>query len=235
MTGEQVYQRIEKDILLGILNPRERLVEAELCIKLSVSRSLLREVFRRLEGVGLVTIYANRGVAVRDFTLEEIDQIYFVRSLLERAAIPQIIERITDKDIQELQHLNHGFEMAARDADIGKMILVNLSFHRRIWRLAGNAFLYRSLELAQLHTEQMRYICWLEAERVNRSMREHREMLAALAERNASRFAVVVEQQIDGGRDFYQKVLGIQSGAPVNQDGVLAGRTDRPNRVASGQ
>ena len=88
MTSDAVYRLLEKEIILGHLKPRERLPESALCRRLKASRTLLREVFRRLEGAGLVTFQSNRGVAVRDFSPSEVEDVYYLRTVLERAAIP---------------------------------------------------------------------------------------------------------------------------------------------------
>ena len=76
MTSDAVYRLLEKKIILGHLKPRERLPESALCRRLKASRTLLREVFRRLEGAGLVTLQPNRGVAVRDFSPSEVGDVY---------------------------------------------------------------------------------------------------------------------------------------------------------------
>ena len=183
VNGESIYQILEREIILGHLKPRERLLEAELCRRLGVCRTLLREVFRRLEGVGLVTLQPNRGVVVRDFTLEEVEDVYYLRTALERAAIPLIVARVRPADLRALRELQREFERACRRADMGGMILSNLAFHRRLSRISGNPFLYKSLEISHLQTQQIRYLAWLDAARVQMSIREHRQIVAALARR----------------------------------------------------
>src|SRR5512134_1385510 len=130
MNGDQVYAEMERQIILGTLRPRERLVEAELTRKLGVSRTLLREVFRRLEGVGLVALSPNRGAVVRDFSPKEIEDLYFVRSVLERVVASLIVERITSVDLHDLRRLNRQFEAACRRQDMAEMIWTNITFHR---------------------------------------------------------------------------------------------------------
>lgn len=61
MTSDSVYRLREKQIILGHLKRRGRLPESALCRRFKVSRTLLREVFRRFEGAGLVTLQPNRG------------------------------------------------------------------------------------------------------------------------------------------------------------------------------
>jgi len=214
MNGDQVYAEMERQIILGTLRPRERLVEAELTRKLGVSRTLLREVFRRLEGVGLVVLSPNRGAVVRDFSPKEIEDLYFVRSVLERAVASLIVERFTSADLQELRGLNRQFEAACRRQEMGDMIWTNITFHRRMSAVSGNAFLCQLLDISRLQTNQIRYIVWMSQERVEESIRDHREMLSALSRKDAARFEAVLFRHVEGGKGDYQRVFPI-GGAPA--------------------
>lgn len=209
MNGESIYQILEREIILGHLKPRERLLEAELCRRLGVSRTLLREAFRRLEGVGLVTLQPNRGVVVRDFTLEEVEDVYYLRTALERAAIPLIVARVRPADLRALRELQREFERACRRADMGGMILSNLAFHRRLSQISGNPFLYKSLEISHLQTQQIRYLAWLDAARVQMSIREHRQIVAALARRSAAAYEQAVFTHLTGGKRDYQRIFPV--------------------------
>jgi DNA-binding GntR family transcriptional regulator len=227
VNGESIYQMLEREIILGHLKPRERLLEAELCRRLGVSRTLLREVFRRLEGVGLVTLQPNRGVAVRDFTYQEVEDVYYLRTALERAAIPLIVARVRPADLRALRGLQREFERACRTADMGGMILSNLAFHRRLSQISGNPFLYKSLEISHLQTQQIRYLAWLDAARVQTSIRGHRQIVAALARRSAAAYEQAVLTHLAGGKGDYQRIF------PVGNDGQTVGRnsSDRGPRT----
>ena len=82
-----IVQRLEEEIALGLLRPRERLVEDDLLARFNVKRHVVRQVLAELEMMGMVTRRPNRGAVVRDFTTLEVEHIYFVRELLERAAV----------------------------------------------------------------------------------------------------------------------------------------------------
>lgn len=214
--GESIYQMLERELILGRLKPRERLLEAELCRRLGISRTLLREVFRRLEGAGLVTLQPNRGVVVRDFSLQEVEDVYYLRTALERAAIPLIVERVRPADIRALRELQREFERACRAVDMGGMILSNLAFHRRLSQISGNPFLYKSLEISHLQTQQIRYVAWLDPARVQKSIREHRQILAALARRSTAAYEQALVTHLAGGKGDYQRIY------PVGGDGERA-------------
>lgn len=211
MTAEEVYKELEREIIIGILKPRERMVEAELCRKLGISRTLLREVFRRLEGAGLITLNPNRGVVVRDFTPEEIEDVYFIRIILEVAAVPLIVQKITPEKLKELRNLNRDFEEACfKNDDMEGMILGNLAFHRGLIQVTGNQFLCQFLEISRLQTHQIRYISWVDKKRVRQSLNDHKEILSALAQKDLTKFEAVTKKHLEAGKRDYQQIFSSQ-------------------------
>lgn len=207
LNADEVYKELEREIIIGILKPRERLVEAELCKKLRISRTLLREVFRRLEGSGLITLNPNRGVVVRDFTPEEIENVYFIRLHLEIAAAPLIVRKITSKKIKELRNLNEVFKQACLKNDMVGMILGNLDFHRKLIQVTGNSFLCQFLEMSRLQTHQVRYISWADQKRIRQSLNDHKKMLSALAQKDLTKFEAVTKKHLEAGKRDYQQIF----------------------------
>ena len=76
----QVLLELRQSIILGRLNPGERLVERELISMMGVSRTVIREALRQLESEGLVAIIPNKGPVVRALTLEEAQDLYVIRA-----------------------------------------------------------------------------------------------------------------------------------------------------------
>jgi DNA-binding GntR family transcriptional regulator len=209
LNGDGVYAALEREIILGRLKPRERLPEAELSRRLGVSRTLLREVFRRLEGAGLIILQPNRGVVVRDFTPQEVEEVYYLRTVLERAAVPLIIRRLAPADLKALREIEREFETACRRADMANMILTNLAFHRRLDQASGNPFLCQFLQISHLQTHQILHLAWLDAQRLKYSIREHQAILAALAQQDAARLERAVEEHLHRGKADYRRTLPV--------------------------
>ena len=98
----QVYNAIKENICDGRYEPGQRLNEVELARSLSVSRSPVREALRRLAADGLVVELPNRGVFVREFTPQDIQEIFDVRVLLESYCIQRSVQFMTTEHKQEL-------------------------------------------------------------------------------------------------------------------------------------
>src|ERR1700738_217344 len=77
-----VYKAIEQMILNGGLKAGERINENQFAASLAISRGPIREALRALEQAGLVRVVANRGVFVRELSLEEAIDAYDVRATL---------------------------------------------------------------------------------------------------------------------------------------------------------
>ncbi len=233
MMADEVYRELERQIILGVLRPRERLVEVELCRKLGVSRTLLREVFRRLEGVGLVALTPNRGAVVRDFSPEEIEDLYFVRSVLEGAVASLIVERVRPQDLRDLRDFNRQFDAACQRQDMAGMIWTNIAFHRRMSQVSGNPFLCQLLEISRLQTNQIRYIAWTRRERVKESLQDHREMLTALAHKDAAKFQATLFRHVAGGKRDYQEIYSHQYGQTPAGDSSGPTESRRASRLGT--
>src|SRR4030067_2483147 len=82
----RVTKEIEEALLSGQFKPRERLVEMDLISRFVVSRTVIREALKRLEAKGLIRTTPYRGAVVADLTVEEIEEIYFIRAELEKIA-----------------------------------------------------------------------------------------------------------------------------------------------------
>ena len=73
---QETVEKLRVAILAGMFQPGARLVEAELCKMLGISRPSVREALRSLEAQRLVAIVPNRGPQIPIITWEEAEQIY---------------------------------------------------------------------------------------------------------------------------------------------------------------
>ena len=134
----EIVQRLEEEIALGVLRPRERLVEDDLLARFNVKRHVVRQVLVDLELMGMVTRRPNRGAVVRDFTIVEIEQIYFVRELLERAAVEVMPLPVNPEVVKALERLHKQHCAAVRAGRLGDVFRLNLVFHQTFFEACGN-------------------------------------------------------------------------------------------------
>lgn len=133
-----IVQRLEEEIALGLLSPRERLVEDDLLARFNVKRHVVRQVLAELELMGMVTRRPNRGATVRDFTTLEVEQIYFVRELLERAAVEVMPLPVAVDVVKTLENLHARHCGAVKAGRLRQVFRLNLEFHQTFFDACGN-------------------------------------------------------------------------------------------------
>jgi len=89
-TVDAVRNALETDILSLHFAPGSKLTESDLSVRYNVSRNTVREAIAHLLAQGLLTKVANRGVFVRKFTVEDVQEIFHLRALLELEAVNTI-------------------------------------------------------------------------------------------------------------------------------------------------
>jgi phosphonate utilization transcriptional regulator len=176
-----VQQELERMILGGELRVGAKLNEAAMAERLGVSRGPVREAFRALEESGLVRLEKNRGVFVRDIPVEEADEIYELRAVLDEFVGRRLAQTATPERVRELHARVDRMERAAARSDVSGYLAANLDFHDRLVELAGNAKLlvtYRRL-VNELHL--FRRATLSQGGALPVSTREHRRIVDLIA------------------------------------------------------
>src|SRR4029079_9251781 len=136
-----VQRELERRIEAGELAPGAKLNEVDVAADLRVSRGPVREAFRALEQAGLVRTEKNRGVSVRQVSLQEADEIYEVRAALEALIGRLAAKRALPEQGQGLRGLMTRMQSVARARDAAAYFPLNLEFHDALAQAAGNAAL----------------------------------------------------------------------------------------------
>src|SRR4051812_7940821 len=102
-----IARSIEEDIVLGRRQPKERLIEQDLCEAFHTHRGDVRLALFELEKKGLVERIPNRGALVRGLTPLEVTEIYAVREELEVMAVKAIRFPVAPGEIEKLVQLQH--------------------------------------------------------------------------------------------------------------------------------
>ncbi|CAG9173069.1 phosphonate utilization associated transcriptional regulator [Cupriavidus pinatubonensis] len=196
-----VQRELETRIMSGGLVPGAKLNEIEVAGQLNVSRGPVREAFRALEQAGLLRMEKNRGVFVRAISLQEADEIYELRAVLDEHVGRALAARATAEGVRELRAFIEGLARASTDGDVDAYARLNLRFHDRMVELTGNGKLvdtYRRLvkELALFRREALSG----NSAAMPDSTREHREIVSAIAARDADLAGRLMREHVERGR-----------------------------------
>jgi DNA-binding GntR family transcriptional regulator len=175
-----IVAALEEDILFGRIGPGGRLVEDELIERFSTKRHFVREAFRELEKLGVVSRSPNKGASVRSFTRDEMEEIYAVRTLLAREAAVLIKFPVDAELLRKLEEI-HGEHMdSAKRMDFLAINRLNNEFHSVLLSACGNSHLTGLIDHYAWITQAFRAIGIANPELLAKAQQEHQAMIDAL-------------------------------------------------------
>jgi DNA-binding GntR family transcriptional regulator len=203
---ETVIRRLEEEIVLGRRRPRERLLEEDLAREFNTKRHVVRAALAELETMGIVVRQPNRGAAVRDFSADEVEQIYSVREVLERYAA-QITPIPADPALLTKLRDIHARHTRAVDAgDPRTVFRANLEFHRVFFGACGNPYLAEQIDQLASRAHAIRFLAITDDALLDRSRREHGQMIDYLEAGDRERLIDLVGEHIRPSKDAYLKL-----------------------------
>lgn len=136
---QQVARNLADAIIRGQIKPGDKVSESVIAKEMGISRAPVREAARLLESSGLVTYETNRGFFVRQITADELDQLYELRILIEKAAIARFITSGATEHLPALKAQLQVLREASKTDNMHAHIKADMDFHRIILSNCGNA------------------------------------------------------------------------------------------------
>jgi DNA-binding GntR family transcriptional regulator len=149
--ADQVYEHLKSEIFTAKIPAAQRLYEKEVAVAYAVSRTPVREAFRRLEQDCLVERVAQGGVRVSEISARSLDDLFSLRAVLEAHAMELACERITPDELLGLRGIQSragevlGMLEDNRQYALERLIELNSEFHEAIYSATKNPLLIRML------------------------------------------------------------------------------------------
>jgi DNA-binding GntR family transcriptional regulator len=180
--------------------PEHRLTEEGLCREFGVSRSPVREALRVLATNGFVRRMANRGYAVRQVNMRELEELYEVRLALELFTVEALAARgVPATALDALRETWQRIEQEPARSD-EEMAELDTEFHETLVALVGNETLLQQLQAINERLLVFRMIDFGKEDRVATTCVQHLNIIAQIAARDPEGARKAVRSNIDDGR-----------------------------------
>ena len=203
-----IVATIKERVISWQYPPEHRLTEEALCREFAVSRSPVREALRVLATSGFVKRMANRGYAVRQVNLRDIEEIYDVRLALELYAIESLAGRGAPP--KALAALRETWE-AVRDTPDNhsgeELAEIDTTFHESLAALIGNETLLQELKAINERLFVFRMIDFGSARRVQGTCAQHIEILDRIRAKDIEGARTALRKNIEDGRNIVHATL----------------------------
>ena len=196
---EQVAERLRARILAHTLPPGSWIDEQALAAEYGISRTPLREALKVLASEGLVTMKLRRGAYVTEVSERDLSEVFHLLALLESDAAATVATRASSSELTELEALHQQLEATVDDRDA--FFRANEQFHIRLLQIDDNRWRLQMVNDLRRVMKLNRHHSLFKQGRLEASLAEHRQIMAALKARDAARVKRLMQRHIDHGRE----------------------------------
>ena len=197
---DRAYHAIKQDILVCELAPGEDVTERGLGERYGLGKAPLREALIRLTHEGLLKAIPRSGYRITPVTIQDVEDIFALRRLLEPEAARQAAGRIDGTLLKELNALCRAGYTPGDRASETAFLRANRQFHVAIADASGNRRLARLLEQLLEETERLFHLGLAVRDRTEEMQHEHEDLVSALVSGDAAAAESATIRQIDAAR-----------------------------------
>jgi DNA-binding GntR family transcriptional regulator len=199
ITASDVVEWIRQRIRRGRFVPGQRLVEADIIRELPATRSRVREALQRLATEGLVTIEEFRGASVKDFTRDELRQMYRARMALEGLAAGDFAAADKPELKRRLMRLQAELNDVEETIDRERFARLNDEWHRLIIEGSGNQFVRMFVERLRAPIYRLLLSTFYSASRIDKANAGHRRITDAIVQGRVKDAERLMREHIEEG------------------------------------
>lgn len=183
--NEQVYEAIEEAIVRCELSPGAVLGDRQLADALGVSRTPVRDALHRLESSGLVERRGRMGWMVSSFALRDVRELFELRRVFEPLGLERLSETWDEAVVRELSRSFEKFPERLTEDLLPDYLHEDRRFHEKIVACSQNGRVVSFYGTVEKQIDRIRhYLSYNYEGRVEASLKEHREICAAIAARD---------------------------------------------------
>jgi DNA-binding GntR family transcriptional regulator len=204
---DEVVSRLRAMLVDGRIAPGAKLNERELCERLRVSRTPVREAIKLLAAEGLVDLLPNRGaVAVR---LDENDVVHIFEVLadLEGMSGELAARRISDAELGEIKALHYDMLACFARRDLSGYYRINALIHAAINNAARNPLLTKIYRECNARAQSLRFRTNQNEAKWALAVKEHEQMILALEAHDAARLRAIMVEHLLRKRDTVLELM----------------------------
>ncbi|UCF30146.1 MAG: GntR family transcriptional regulator [bacterium] len=179
LLSEDIADSIKRAIIKGKFKPGEKISEGELAESMGISRTPLREAFRKLENEGFIEIIPRKGAVVTEIDAKEAYDLYQIKSALEGLAARLAVGKVKEKDIEKLKKINAELSETIEEYDLESFYRTHCRFHEVFVKISGNNRLIHLISNLNDHFQRYGIASLALPGQYENTIRQHEEIIDA--------------------------------------------------------
>ncbi len=202
-----IYSKLKMELTVGSLRPGESLSIRTLADEYGVSAMPVREALRQLATEDLLIGAAKKAYRVPELTAKGSANLFFLRAVLEGAAVETAMPNIREGDLKALTAFTDEMEKATESGNAHKMLLTNFWFHDRIYSLAGNSALQSMIYNLYAQTGPLLAHVIINLVGTEDWTADHAKIIDALRTQDRAEARRLIEEDAQWGMRFYEGLV----------------------------
>ncbi len=204
---DEVVSRLRAMLVDGRIAPGAKLNERELCERLRVSRTPVREAIKLLAAEGLVDLLPNRGAVAVKLDETDVVHIFEVLADLEGMSGELAARRISDAELGEIKALHYDMLACFARRDLSGYYRINALIHAAINNAARNPLLTKIYRECNARAQSLRFRTNQNAAKWALAVKEHEQMIDALEAHDAARLRAIMVEHLLRKRDTVLELM----------------------------
>jgi DNA-binding GntR family transcriptional regulator len=210
--ASELVRFLEEQIIYGTLQPGARLVEEEIVSRYRVSRSPVREAFRVLEHEGLAVRLPRRGIRVSEINIQDLNDLYAPRLLLEGQAAENAARHRTGSQMDVIRNAAEAMQAQAGDGHTQEFFTRSLAFSTAVHAACGSRTLRRLLDHVGKQALRYRFLAYTYVpELMEGTVTSAASITEAIARRDAPGARAVTLMWLEQSRDRLREAMAVQA------------------------
>lgn len=202
--ADQVFEKLETDILSGKYPRGEMLTEQKLSAELGVSRTPIREALRRLAQEHIIK-ESTKGSIVEGISEDDVRDILNIRILLEGTAAAMTAANITDEQLAELKETLDLQEFYFERDNSENARIMDSKFHQLIYEFCGSMIYYHTMIPLHRKIQKYRKVTFENHGLGTVSIKEHHKIYEAIAAHDTEAAAEIMTEHVKNAK---KRILG---------------------------
>ncbi|OUS28720.1 GntR family transcriptional regulator [Thalassotalea sp. 42_200_T64] len=204
-----VVEAIREKILSGAIKAGEPLRQAALAEELNVSRIPVREALVQLEGEGLVSFEPHKGATASELSVEQVEELFELRALLECTVLAESLKHITDQQLTKADDILSQLEEAlGEEGSSNTWSELNSEFHNCLYSAANRPQTQDIINILNKNADRYirMHLLWLG--KIDKAEVQHREILQSCVQRDVKKAVKLMKAHIlESGEEIKEFLL----------------------------
>jgi len=203
-----VVETLREKILSGEIKAGQPLRQAALAEELNVSRIPVREALLQLEAEGLVAFEPHKGATATELNVEQVDELFELRAMLEADLLAASIPHITDESLDEATDLLSRLDKAlGKENAANTWSELNSNYHNCLYSGAERPQTQDLVNTLNKNADRYIRMHLLWAGGISKAESEHNELLALCKAKDVDNAVICLKKHILGSRDEIKAFL----------------------------